>query len=323
MKNLRMAWLGLAALCAALVNLPAMAQSVYPNRPVRLVVPFPPGGGTSYVAQLMGESLSKIWGQNVLVDNRPGGNTVIGAIAVHKAAPDGYTLLFMTSAHVINEFVTKDLPFNPVKDFAPISTLTVNNYGMVVHPTVPAKSLREFIALAKSKPGELNGGTVGEGGPTHLAVQMFNMMAEVKTQPIAYKGTGQLMPDMLSGRLQYTFNNLKSLAPMVRTGKLRALAVAGRQRSQTLPDVPTFGEAGMPGFVAGNWYGIMAPKNTARDIVIKVGSDLKKVMLDPKINETIENEGMEQFLSTPEEFAVLLQSDSDKFRKLIQATAEK
>ena len=313
-------------LCAAMlagISSSALAQGSYPNKPVRLIVPFPPGGGTSFVAQLVGEGLGKVWGQNVLVDNRPGGNTVIGTLAVNKAPPDGYTLLFMTSAHVINEFVTKDLPFSPVRDFTPITTLTVNSYGMVVHPSLPAKTLKEFIALAKSKPGELNGGTVGEGGPTHLAVQMLNMVAEIRTQPVPYKGTGPLIPDMLSGRLDFTFNNLKTLVPVIKAGKLHALGVAARTRSKLLPDLNTLSEAGLPGFTAGNWYGIISPKGTPRPIVLKVAADLRTVMDTPRLQEAMENDGMELFMSAhPEEFQALLQSESDKFGKLIRSTAK-
>lgn len=327
MKTVRRLALSLVALCTsgALMSSPtANAQSTYPNKPVRLVVPFPPGGGTSYVAQLVGEGLSKAWGQNVLVDNRPGGNTLIGTQLVHKSAPDGYTLLFMTSAHVINEFVTKDFPFDPIREFSPITTLTVLSYGMVVHPSVPAQNLKEFLALARAKPGGLNGGTVGEGGPTHLAVQLLNMTADIKTQPVPYKGTGPLMPDMLSGRIDFTFNNLKTLVPLIKAGKLRALGVAATKRSQLLPDLPTLSESGLPGFTAGNWYGIIAPKNLPQPITLKVAGDLRKVMDSPKILETLYNEGMELYLSAnPEEFQALLQSESEKFGKLIRSTANK
>jgi len=301
----------------------ANAQTSYPKGPVRLLVPYAPGGGTSYVAQLIAQELSKGWGQNVLVDNRPGGNTVVGTVIALKSPADGQTLLFTTATHVLNEFVTKDLPFHPINDVTPISTLTINNYGMVVHPSVKANSLKEFIALAKARPGEINAGSVGEGGPTALAVHLLNLLADIKTQLVPYKGTSLMLTDLLSGRVHFAMSNLKSLASHVKAGKLRAIAVSGTERSGVLPDVPTFAQAGLPEFSAGNWYGIIGPKGMPRTIVDKIANDLKAVMTAPKIGEVLESEGMDVFLLTPSEFGVLLKTDSDKFRKIVQSMEKK
>ncbi len=312
-----------AAVAVALPWAATHAQGTYPKGPVRLIVPYAPGGGTSYVAQLIGQELTKNWGQNVLVDNRPGGNTVVGTVAALKSPPDGHTLLFTTATHVLNQWVTKDLPFDPIADITPISTLTINNYGMVIHPSVKAATLKEFIALARAKPGEINAGSVGEGGPTALAVHLLNLVAEVNTQLVPYKGTSLMLTDLLGGRVHFAMSNLKSLASHVKAGKLRAIAISGKERSKVLPDLPTFAEAGLPDFSAGNWYSIIGPRGIPRPIVDKVAADLRKVVTVPKFEEVLESEGMDVFLNTPEQFAVLLKSDSERYRRIVESMEKK
>ncbi len=310
---------GIAAVCLMLMSATALAQGAYPNRPVRLLVPYPPGGSTTTVTHLVGQKLGVNLGQQVLIDNRPGGNTVIGTQALVRSPADGYTILLITSSHVINPLVMHDLPYDSIKDFAAIGTLVNTYYTLTVHPSVPANTLREFIALAKAKPGTLNYGSVGSGGIIHLAAELFNSVAGVKTQQVPYKGTGPSVTDLVGGRIQFIINNTLNLAPMVKAGKIRALAVSGNNRSSALPDVPTFAEAGLPAYNAGNWFGILAPAATPRDLVVRLSAELTKVMLMPEVKEQLNNEGLDPFISTPEQFAALMKSEMAKFAKLVES----
>ncbi|MES2565036.1 MAG: tripartite tricarboxylate transporter substrate-binding protein, partial [Pseudomonadota bacterium] len=220
-----------------------LGQSEYPTKPIRWIVPFPPGGSTTIIARMTGQKLTESWGQQVVVDNRGGGNTIIGSEAMVRAAPDGYTILQVTTTHVINPSLLAT-PYDAVKDFAPIATLVATETLLVVNPSLPAKTLQELIALAKSKPGQLNFGSSGSGTTNHLALELFSIMAGIKMQHIPYKGAGPAVIDLIGGQIQLFTNNALPLTPFVKSGKIRAIAVSGETRLRALPDVPTFTQGG-------------------------------------------------------------------------------
>ena len=226
---------------------PAMAQQAFPSKPIRMIVPFPPGGGVTAVARVIGPKLTEAWGQSIVIDNRPGGNTIIGTEAMVRAVPDGHTLLMVSSAHVINHFLLPNLPYDAAKDFAPVASTTSGNYLFVVHPSVAANTLQELIALAKAKPGQLNYSTSGTGGVQHLAGELFNMMANVRLQHIPYKGAGPAVVELLGGQGQVSFQPPGNVLAHVKAGKLKAIAVPNEKRLPALPQVPTFAERGCRG----------------------------------------------------------------------------
>jgi len=302
----------LMALAAA-----AVAQQPYPNKPIRLVSPNPPGGGTSIIGRLVGQRLSDSWGQQVLLDNRPGGNGFIGGEFVAKSPPDGHTIMVITSTFIITPSLYTP-PYDPIKDFAAVATLTKSELVLVLHPSIPAKNLREFIALVKSKPGQLNYGSSGVGAMTRLAGAYFDMMTGTKMQNISYKGTGQAMTDLLGGQVELGFLVPPPAIPHIVGGKLKALAVSGASRLSALPQVPTFTEAGLPGFDVSAWYGVVAPRGTPKAIINKLSAEIAKILAMPDIKEKIAAQGMDTFISTPEQFAPMMKEDMAKYAKIIK-----
>ncbi len=297
----------------------AGAQQAYPVKPIRFIVPFPPGGSTDPLARLVGQKLTEAWGQQVIVENRPGGATVIGTEAVAKAAPDGYTILLAASTHVINALLMRDLPYDSFKDFVPVANLIKSEFVLVLHPAVPANNLQQFIALAKSRPGQLNYGTAGNGNPNHLAGELFNMMAGVKMQAVPYKGGGPAITDLLGGQLQAIFSVLYSVVPHIKSGKLKAIAVARDTRAPSLPQVPTFAESGLPGFDPKSWQGNIAPAATPKPIIDKMAGELAKVMAQRDVSEKLASMGTEPFYLGPEQFAALMQSDAVRIASIVKA----
>jgi tripartite-type tricarboxylate transporter receptor subunit TctC len=296
-----------------------VAQQPYPAKPIRLIVPFPPGGSVDPIARLIGQKLTEIWGQQVIVDNRPGGNGVIGTELLAKAPPDGHTLVHLgASTHAVNAVLLRNLPYDSVKDFAPIATVQRSNYVLVVHPALPAASLKQFIALAKSRPGEINYASAGNGNLNHLAAELFNMMTGVKTHHVPYKGGGPALADLVRGEVQMHFAVIVSALPHIRSGRLKPLAIGGENRFATLPDVPTFTEAGLPGFDLRPWQGMLAPAATPRPIVDRLSSEVGRIVAMPDIREKLASLGMEPLVSTPEQFAALLQADMAKAAKVIK-----
>ncbi len=295
----------------------AAAQQAYPNKPIHFITPYPPGGGTTIVARLIGQKLTESWGQQVLVDNRPGGNTIIGSEALVRSPPDGYTIMIQASNHAINPHLLV-LPYDPIKDFAPVATVSSNDYVLVVHPSVPANNLQQFIALAKSRPGQLNFASVGTGSPQHLAGELFNIMTGVRMQHIPYKGSGQILPDLIGGQVQLAFMNPLNASPHIKTGQLKAIAIAGETRLSALPQVPTFTEAGLPGFEMRNWYGVFAPAGTPKELIDKLSTEIAKIMAMPDIKEKLASQGAQPFISTPDQFAALIKADMAKFAKIIK-----
>ena len=287
------------------------AQQSFPNKPIRLVAPYPPGGGTDLVARLVGQKLGEALGQTVLVDNRPGGNTMIGSDVVAKAQPDGYTLELAASTHVLVPLFFK-APYDAIKDFAAVGTIAKSEYVLLVNPAVPANSLKEFIAYAKSKPGQLNYATPAAGGTNHLVHEVLNLQTGMKMQHIPYKGSGPALTALVSGEVQLHFSTTGPTVPFINSGRLRAIAVTGEQRLAALPNVPTFSEAGLPGISKlGSFYGILATAGTPKPVVDKLSAELAKCLTQPDLQEKLLAQGLVPFISTPEQFGALLKERLD------------
>jgi tripartite-type tricarboxylate transporter receptor subunit TctC len=296
----------------------AAAQQEYPNKPIRFITPYPPGGGTTVVARLVGQKLAESWGQQVLVDNRGGGNTIIGTEAAAKSAPDGYTILLVDNALAALPHLFRSLPYDTFKDLAPVATLTSIEYVLVLHPSVPANSLQELIALAKAKPGQLNYATSGSAGAGHLAIEMLSMMTGAKMQQVPYKGGGPALTDLLGGQVQVHLNVPINLIPHIRTGKLRAIAISGESRSPALPQVPTFTEAGVPNFEVRYWQGVMAPAGTPKPIIDKLSAEFARILATPDTRDKLGSQGAEPFISTPDQFGALIKTFSAKYATIVK-----
>lgn len=297
----------------------ASAQQEYPSKPIRIIVPFPPGGGPSILARLFGDKLTQSWGQQVLVDNRSGGNTVIGSQALVKSAPDGYTLLFMTGAHVIYPQLIPNIPYDPIKDFTPIATLAGAELMLVANPAVPANSLKELIALAKARPGLINYASVGTGGLTHLGTEFIAILAGVKLQQIPYKGTALALPDLVAGQVQIFLSPpTDALAPLIRAGKLKALAVTGESRRTALPQVPTFREGGLPEYDMKAWYAVMGPAGLSGRMVDKLAAEFSRHVAAADMKERLVSMNMDPFFSGPDQMAALLKSETAKIARIIK-----
>ena len=296
----------------------ALAQQSYPNRPIRFITPYAPGGSTSVLARLVGQHLMERWGQNVIVDNRPGGNTVIGTETLAKAPPDGYTIMLVASTHSILSSLIKT-PYDPIKDFAPIAGLGVSPQVLVLFPGVAANTLPELIALAKAKPGQLNFASSGAGGPTHLSGELFNIVAGVKTQHVPYKGAGPAMTDLMGGHVQMFFSVPINIIGHVKSGKLKAIAVTGDTRVKTLPQMPTFAEAGLPGFDVKTWTGVLAPAATPGAIVTKLSDEIGVLLAMPETRDKLESLGMAAGYSNSKQFGELIRSEIVRYAKVIKA----
>ncbi len=303
----------------ALAALPCSALSqAYPSKAVRMVVPFPAGGSTDIVGRTVAQKLSEMWGQPVVVDNRPGGGTTIGTDAVAKAAPDGYTLLVTPAPFTINPSLLAKLPYDALADFAPIALINTTPLVVVVNPGVPAKSVQELIALAKARPGKLNFGSSGTGGSNHLAGELFNAMAGVKMVHIPYKGNAPALVDLVGGHVDLVFNGLTSALPLIKGGKLRALAITSIQRSDVLPGLPTVDETGLKGFAAVAWNGLSAPARTSREIIAKINADVLKIVNAPELRERLKTEGSDPVGNSTEQYATFLRDEIAKWAKVIK-----
>src|SRR6266700_8099210 len=271
------------ALAMFLASLAVLGQD-YPSKPIRLIVPFTAGGGNDSVARLVGKSLSDSLGQQLVIDNRPGAGGVLGAEIAAKAAPDGYTLfLGGVGSHAVNPNLNDRLPYDPIRDFAPVALLAQAPLVLVVHPSVPAESFKAFVALARSRPGQLNYASNGNGSSSHLAAVMFDSMTGVDMVHVPYKGLSPALTDLLSGRVQLMFSSVVAILPHINAGKLRGLAVTGRRRLPSMPDLPTIAESGLPAYEAGSWYGVLAPAGTPREIVARLNAELVKALAQPEV----------------------------------------
>lgn len=318
MSNHRYAWAWpVSAAVLFCVAMSVGAQQGYPAKPIRVISPYAPGGTTDALARLVGSKLTESWRQPIIVEPRPGGNTVIGSEVVTKSAPDGYTLLSILVSHVIVPNLVAT-PYDAVRDFAALGTIATTQLVLVVHPSVPVKNVQELIALARSKPGELNYGSGGSGTVTHLAGEFFGMRAGIKTQHVPYKGSSQLLVDLVGGQIHMYFGPPLMVLPHVKSGRVRPLASSGDARLATLPDVPTAMQAGVKGFELTTWYGLLAPAATPRAIVDKWGADMAKVLSMSDVREKLLAQGMDPFISTPDEFAALIKADHAKFARIIK-----
>jgi tripartite-type tricarboxylate transporter receptor subunit TctC len=307
----------LAAAALALAGT-AAAQQPFPGKPVRILIPFSPGGTNDILARLLAPKLGEALGQSVIVENRPGGNTVIASDALLKSAPDGHTLLLPGNSHVLVQHLTKTpLPFDSIKDFAPVASLARTGLFLVVNPSLPPATLKEFIAYAKARPGAVNSAAPG-GSLNQLATELFNSLAGVKLQHIPYKGSGPAMADVVGGQAQLSFQTPAASLGHVRTGRLRALAISG-DTPYANPDVPTFAQAGLPGFDIELTFGLLAPGGTPRAVVERLNAEVARVLAMPDVREKVAAQGLQIFLSSPEQYAAHLRSESDKFARIIKA----
>jgi tripartite-type tricarboxylate transporter receptor subunit TctC len=312
-----LAWTA-AGLLAAAAGLPAAAEN-YPDRPIRLIVPYAPGGGTDLTSRLIALRLSENFRQQVIVDNRAGGASNIGCEIAARSAPDGYTLLTAGISFSINVSIFPKLNYDPVKDFDPVSLVATVPLIVVVNPSVPATSIKELIALAKAKPGTLNYASGGTGTANHIAGELFKYMTNTDIVHVPYKGGGPALADVVGGQVQLLFNTMTSTVGFMNSGKLRALAVTGKQRSPGVPNLPTVAEAGVPGFDVGAWFGIVVPKGTPRPLVMKLNGEIVRIARTPEAREQFAAQGAEAVGSTPEAFAKHLRTEIDKWAKVAKA----
>ncbi len=291
----------------------------YPNKPVRLVAPFVPGGPTDIVARVVAQKLGQNLGQNVVVDNRGGASGAIGCEIVAKSAPDGYTLMIGSSGNLaVAPALFARLPYDPAQDFQPITQTTAGPQIVVVHPSFAAKSVQELIALAKAKPGGLNYASGGAGTTTQLGPELFKSMAGIDIVHVPYKGTGQALTDVLSGQVQMMMSSLLPAMPHVKSGRLRALAVTSLKRTAVLPDIPTMAESGVPGFETTSWHGMVVPARTPKAITARLHAEMVKLLNQPEVKAVFLNQGMETVGSTPDEFAAYIKHETEKWTKVIR-----
>lgn len=314
-----------AALCTgvqiAVAAQTGKAAADYPNKPIRLIVPYPPAGTAGIQARVIGEKLTEAWGQPVVIDHRPGAGGNIGAELAAKAPPDGYTIVIGTSGtHAINPSVYRKLPYDPVKDFAPVTLVSTTPQVMVIHPSIPANSVREFVALAKSRPGQLAYASNGNGSAQHLAGEMLKSMAGIDLVHVPYKGSAQAFTDLLAGHIALMFNNLHQTMPHARAGRLRTLAVTSTRRSALAPELPTVAESGFPGYEIGSWFGIYAPAGTPRVIVSKLHAAIAGALASADVKQRLAAQGGELLGGGPEDLAALMKAEIPRYAKLVRET---
>jgi tripartite-type tricarboxylate transporter receptor subunit TctC len=302
---------------------PAAAQADpaqgYPSRPIRLVVPFAPGGSTDIIARILAQKLGEAWNQQVVVDNRPGAGGTIGLDYVAKSPGDGYTLIF---GHVgtfgFGPSLYPKLPYHPVRDFAPVIQFAMVPNMLVTHPSLPVKSVKDLIALAKARPGQVNYASSGAGSASHLAVEYFKLLAKIDITPIAYRGTGPMTVSLISGETSLTITGVPPLMPHVQAGRMRGIAVASTQRIKVLPDLPTIAEAGVAGYESTTWFGPLAPAKTPREIVTKLNGELNKVLQQPDVGKRFAAEGIEALGGTPDQFGIYIRAEIERWAKVVR-----
>jgi len=299
-----------------------MAQD-YPNKPVKLVVPYPPGGPTDIVARVVAQKLQEQMGQPFVIDNRPGAGANTGAEAVARSTPDGYTLLVATTAHAINPSLFSKLSYQLLKDLAPVSQLTSGPLVIVANPALPAQNIQELIALAKGKSGGLNFGSSGNGQSTHLSAELFSAMAGIKMSHVPYKGSAPALTDVMAGQTDLMFDTMLSAMPHVKAGKLKAVAITSSQRSPVAPHLPTVAESGLPGYEAIAWNGLLAPAGTPKEVVARLNAELKKVLENPDVRQRFEAQGFAASWNSPATFGSFLQAEVDKWAKVVQVSGAK
>ena len=315
----------LAAVVVALAALPAIAQpAAWPAKPIRYIVPFAPGGTTDIIARVVGEKLSVALGQQIVVDNKAGQGGSVGSAELARAAPDGYTIGGGTiSSHGINATLYDKLPYDPVTSFTPITLYATQPNVLLVHPSVPAKTVKEFIALLKADPDKYSFGSAGAGTSQHISGEMFKTMAGVKMQHIPYRGSGQMMPELLGGTLLVAFDNIATAVPQVKAGKLRALAVTTAKRSSVMPDVPTLAESGLAGYELSSWQAVFAPAGTPKAIVDRLYTEIAKILQTPEVQKRFAELGLDVSGMPPAELAALVKSDVPRLAKIVKESGAK
>lgn len=307
-------------LVSAFVVATDCGAQAYPQRPIRFIVPFVAGSGVDVVARLVGQKLSESWPQSFIIENRAGAAGNIGAEVVARAAPDGYTILLGNIAtHGINPSLYKKLPYDPIQDFAPVTLLTSVPPVLVVHPSVPAKNLRELVALAKARPGQLNYGGAGVGSGSHLAGELLKSMAKIDLVHVPYKGSGQSLAALVTGEVSMVLTGILAVAPYLKTGRLRALAVSGNKRLTVAPEVPTMAEAGLPGYDVEFWYGVLAPRGTPAAIVAKLNEGFVNVLKEKDTRERLLSQGAQVYGNTPEQFAEFIRREIQKWNRVTKS----
>jgi tripartite-type tricarboxylate transporter receptor subunit TctC len=304
-------------LLACLASGPACAQA-YPARPVRIVVPFAPGGPNDILARVIGQKLTDAWGQQVIVENRAGGGTVIGTEVVAKSLPDGYNLLMVSTSHTSNPTLVSKLPFDTVKDLAPVIKVAYSSNVLLAHPSLPARSVKELITVSRSRPDQVTYASGGNGTSTHLAGELLGQMGDVKMLHVAYKGAGPASIALISGEITWMFGNALPSVPLIRSGRVRALAVTGLKRTPALPDVPTVADT-LPGFEATSWYGVSVQGGTPRDVIAKLNQEINRVLSTSEMRARLETEGAEASGGSPEEFGAFFRAEITKWGKVIKA----
>ena len=307
--------LGLLVLTAWAAS--AAAQQDYPNKPIRYISPYAPGGSTTVIARLIGQQLTDAWGQQVVVDNRPGANTIIGTQLALSSRPDGYTLLSLGATVAGNHWLAKT-PYNALKDIAPIATLSKYENVLVVPPSLPVNTVADLVALAKAKPGQLTFGSSSFGGPTHLLAELFNTVANIRTLHVPYKGGGPAVTDLMGGHIHFFFSNPVNVAAQIKNGRLKALGVTGDARNVAFPDVPTFAEQGLAISLT-NWQGVGGPAGIPKPIINRIAAEIEKLAARPDTKEKLHAMGSEPYYNSPEQTAALLRADIEKYGKIIKA----
>jgi len=308
----------LIGLALAAVSTAAFAQS-YPVRTVRVVVPYAPGGNTDFTARVVAQKLTDVFGQQIVVENRPGGATNIGSDLVAKAAPDGYTILMGGASNAINMSLIAKMPYDTLRDFAPVSHCVTGANVLSVHPSLPAKNLKELIALAKARPGQLRFGSSGIGSSNQMAGELLKMMAGINIEHVPYKGNAPALTDTIGGHIEMMFSGVPSLLPHIQSGRLRGIAIGSLKRFPALPNTPTFDESGLKGYEATTWFGLMAPVKTPRDIVVRLSVETDKILKSQEVRERFLVEGLEPIGGTPESFAQFIRAEIDKYAKVVKA----
>lgn len=310
--------------CAVMLPVVAMAQSdAWPNRPVRMLVPFPPGGGADFVARLVGQRLSELWRQPVVIENRPGASTMIAAEAVAKSPPDGYTLLLTVSNHTSNPALFSKIPYDTQKDFTPITVIGSAPMVLVVNPALPAKTAKELLTLLREQPGKLNYASAGNGSVGHLAGELMKQMAKVDMVHVSYKGTAPAELDLIGGSINLMFTGMVTAVPQIKAGRMRGIAVGSSTRSVSLPDLPTLDEAAVPGFESSIWYGLLGPVGLPPSVTAKVYTDVVKVLQEPEVKARLLSQGVDAIGSSPEQFRSQIATEIARFDRLIKAAGIK
>ncbi len=314
---MRLWWSVMAGACLSAAG--GIAAQGYPSKAVKMIVPFPAGGPTDILGRLLGQKLTESWGHGVVIDNRPGGGGLIGGQLAAKSPPDGYTIyLGGITTLVLSTYVHKSRPYDALRDFLPVTLTTMQPLLLMTHPTLPAKTVKDFIALAHARPGEINYGTSGPGGSGHLAGELLRGMTKIDIVHVPYRGAAPAINDLLAGQVQSMFGAPLAVVPHIRSGKIRALAVTGQKRSLAVPDVPTFDEAGLPGYDASTWNGIMVPTGTPRAIIDRLHGEIAKILRAPNTLDRLAGDGSVAVASTPEEFAAFIKAEHAKWGKVVR-----